>query len=474
MSTTGKQRARRIVQDTKGASYQLVDEVSRGGQGIVYRTNHPQVLVKGLKNKDEHGREIKDVQAIQRWREHIEWLIRQDLGALKIARPLILLAPPRNGYVMELMDGLVSLESVLNSFLEAGEESAQDYLKQGGLRRRLRILGQLARTLNQLHARGMLYGDLSPANIFVSDDPAHTETWLIDCDNISLEAYSGLTLHTVDYGAPEVVRGEKLLSSLTDCWSFAIIAYQLLTHNHPFKGDMINDGEPEDEEAALRGEHPWINDNDDFDNECSGNLPIHLVENSRLSELFHRCFEDGLKNPVARPTMAEWLEALTECDERLVHCASCGAHNLLPADFNEDGSQECFFCPSELDDSLVLFEEFIVPAAEGAATKNPDEWIATGRKVVLQSGDGRELKRLMPTFSYDRWPGDHLQVEYSENGLGIRPLPDGALHLQRGSTVKQLERYQGLKESLRGKHDDPYWIHVGELDQQHIVWQFRW
>ncbi|MEZ1376640.1 lipopolysaccharide kinase InaA family protein, partial [Enterobacter hormaechei] len=84
---------------------------------------------------------------------------------------------------MELMDGLVPLQSLLDSFINAEDEASADYLRQGGLRRRIRILSQLARTLNQLHARGMLYGDLSPSNIFVSDDTAHAETWLIDCDN---------------------------------------------------------------------------------------------------------------------------------------------------------------------------------------------------------------------------------------------------------------------------------------------------
>jgi DNA-binding helix-hairpin-helix protein with protein kinase domain len=466
MSTPSKQKAPPVLQDTKGASYQLVQEMSRGGQGIVYRTDHPQVLIKGFTNKDP--------QAIQRWRRHIEWLIRQDLGALKLSRPLILLAAPRSGYVMELMDGLVPLQSLLDSFIEAGDGASEEYLKQGGLRRRVRILCQMARTLNQLHAQGMLYGDLSPANIFVSDDPEHAETWLIDCDNISLESHSGLTLHTVDYGAPEVVRGDSLLSSLSDCWSFAVVSYQLLTHNHPFKGDLVNDGEPEDEEAAMRGEHPWINDPDNFDNECSGGLPIQLIEHSRLPELFRRCFEGGLNSPVERPSMSEWLEALSEIDERMVHCQGCGGHNLLPVDFSADASTECFFCPSSIDGSLVLFEEFIVPACEEGAAPVVEDWVATGRKVVLQPGDKRELKRLMPTFSYDRWPEDHLIVEYAEHGLGILPLPNGALHIQRGDTVKQIERYQGLKERLRGQHNAPYWIHIGELDEQHIVWQFRW
>ncbi|PCB62948.1 protein kinase, partial [Pseudomonas aeruginosa] len=150
-----------MVQDSKGSVYELTSELSSGGQGVVYRTQYPQALIKGFTNKDEQAR--------RRWREHIEWLTRQDLADLKLARPLELLAEPRCGYVMELMDGLVPLQGLLDSFANAEEEAHEDYLRQGGLRRRIRILGQMARTLNQLHGRGMLYGDLSPNNIFVSD-----------------------------------------------------------------------------------------------------------------------------------------------------------------------------------------------------------------------------------------------------------------------------------------------------------------
>ncbi|MEH9035987.1 protein kinase, partial [Klebsiella quasipneumoniae subsp. similipneumoniae] len=163
MTSIVKTQPKRVVKDTRGSSYELTEVINRGGQGIVYRTTYPQTLVKGFTNQDPQER--------QRWRNHITWLLSQDLSDLKLARPLILLAEPRFGYVMELMDGLVPLDSLLNSFINAGEESLADYLRQGGLRRRIRILCQLARTLNQLHARGMLYGDLSPSNIFVSDDP---------------------------------------------------------------------------------------------------------------------------------------------------------------------------------------------------------------------------------------------------------------------------------------------------------------
>lgn len=477
MTTTTTAQQKRVVQDTKGSVYELREELSRGGQGIVYRTQYPQVLIKGFINKDEQAR--------QRWHRHIAWLIHQNLSDLKLARPLALLAEPRFGYVMELMDGLVPLQGLLDSFVTAEEEASEDYLRQGGLRRRIRILSQLARTLNQLHGRGMLYGDLSPNNIFVSDDPAYAETWLIDCDNISLDSHSGLTLHTVDFGAPEVVSGEALLSSLTDCWSFAVIAYQLLTHNHPFKGGAVSEGEPEVEDAALRGEHPWINDSQDDSNACFANLPLQLLEHSKLPELFSRCFEAGLINPCERPAMAEWLEALIEVDERIYCCPGCGSTSLLPVDLLAVDDAQCFFCEEPADSRLVLFEEFIaLSAGQEGDVESPEELVATGRKVWLQPGGEIELKRLLPTFSYDRWPADHIRIEYSDKGLGIYPLPESQLQLQRGETIKPLQRYQGLKESLRGKDEEPFLIHVGEpaksdhkasgLPSSKVVWQFRW
>lgn len=469
MSAQKNSKTVRTVQDSKGSVYELRSELSRGGQGVVYHTQYPQVLVKGFTSKDERLR--------QRWRQRLAWLIRQDLADLKIARPLVLLAEPRCGYVMELMDGLVPLQSLLESYVAAGEEFLADYQRQGGLRRRIRILCQLARTLNQLHARGMLYGDLSPSNIFVSDDPAYAETWLIDCDNISLEAHSSLTLHTADYGAPEVVRGDGLLSSLTDAWSFAVIAYQLLTHNHPFKGEQVNDGEPEEEDAALRGERPWIYDGQDDTNACFNNLPIQLMEHSKLPGLFARCFEQGKVMPSERPGMAEWLEALSEVDERLIRCAECGATTLVPLSLQVLEDQQCFFCDEPLDTRAVLFEEFIELVPEDDQPEQqatPETPLATGRKVWLQPGQSVELKRLMPTFSYDLRPSDHIRIEYTDKGLGIYPLPKAQLTLQRGEAKKPLERYQGLKESLRGQHAEPYRIHVGDVQAAHVFWQFSW
>ncbi|HEC53893.1 MAG TPA: hypothetical protein ENI30_00775, partial [Gammaproteobacteria bacterium] len=119
---------------------------------------------------------------------------------------------------------------------------------------------------------------------------------------------------------------------------------------------------------------------------------------------------------------------------------------------------------------MVLFEEFItLPAEAQASCDAPAPMVATGRKVWLQAGGEVELKRLLPTFIYDQWPADHIRIEYGEKGLGIRPLPQCKLYIQRGAATKPLERYQGLKESLRRQYAEPYQIHVGELCCQPFI-----
>lgn len=158
MTSIVKTQPKRVVKDTRGSSYELTEVINRGGQGIVYRTTYPQTLVKGFTNQDPQER--------QRWRNHITWLLSQDLSDLKLARPLILLAEPRFGYVMELMDGLVPLDSLLNSFINAGEESLADYLRQGGLRRRIRILASWhAHSISFTHAACCMV--ISPPAIFL-------------------------------------------------------------------------------------------------------------------------------------------------------------------------------------------------------------------------------------------------------------------------------------------------------------------
>ena len=120
---------------------------------------------------------------------------------LHLAKPIALLAPPRVGYVMEFLSGMVPIKSLsrpkkddLSVINEKGISSW--YNESGGLRRRLQLLGRTAQLLGKMHSRGLVYSDPSPENIFVSESSSHLEVWFIDTDNIRSVDSLGSGLYT--------------------------------------------------------------------------------------------------------------------------------------------------------------------------------------------------------------------------------------------------------------------------------------
>jgi len=396
MSSPTTQKKNRTVIDSFGQDYELTGKLGEGGQGIVCTTNFPNVLVKIARKSSP--------EKLNNWLNKIDRLMRAPLNGLPIARPLARIVKPQPGYVMELMDGLVQLSKLMQESIDALHEDIglQKYINQGGIVRRLRILARLARTLAELHARGLAYGDLSPANLFVSRSIEHAEVWLIDSDNIDSQSQdSAHGVYTPDYGAPEILRRESGNNSLTDSWSFAILAYNLLIMAHPLKGDMVLEGEPELEESALRGELPWVDHPNDNRNQLTiTGLPRHLVLNTSLTELFDRCFNKGLSNPVERPSLAEWAEAFEVAVTQILECENCKSSYL----YNSNSKLNCPFCDHQNDaKNILLIKEYfyIPPSILLDEYKNvPEEvlrkncWVKTGEWQVLSRNSllGNESK----------------------------------------------------------------------------------
>ena len=227
-----------------------------------------------------------------------------------------------SGYVMELFTGMVPIRSLLYPPKGIGSV-AQWYFRGGGLRRRLRILARVAEVLSEMHGRGLVYTDLSPSNIFVSESSDADEVRLIDTDNVHPATSEGRSIYTPRYGAPEVVRRTGVPSSLGDAWTFAVVAFETLALVHPLLGDEVQYGEPEMEEQALEGRLPWIDAQDDDRNRSSDGIPRDIVLSPRLREDFGRAFERGLSDPEARPGLARWADRLHAAADRTVVCCEC-------------------------------------------------------------------------------------------------------------------------------------------------------
>lgn len=456
-------KSNRTVTDGNGHAFELTGKVGAGGQGVVCTTSIPGVLAKVARPGMPEERRVA-------WINRIRALMRRPLEGLQVAAPLALALHPRTGspvgYLMEVMDGLVPLTGLIET---AREENIEGYLRTGGLRKRMRILASLARTLADLHGRGLAYGDLSPANVFVSRSPDYSEVWLIDADNIDCVSHDGSQrIYTPDYGAPEILRGEAGISTLTDSWSFAVIAFRLLTLEHPLKGNIVVDGEPEIEERALRGGLPWIDHPEDRTNALEPNGLRHVVIEPGTLRLFNHCFGDGLVNPGLRPSMAEWAGAFEAAISKLADCGSCGGA------FHFGGSAECPFCGhAQPTGSVVLLRRYLyvppelLPEGMTEEERRRECWTRT-QDVVVVSKHPVELREFPVELSPD---GRNVcSVRLSEGGLLVEPGADADVSLQAGARVILLSRPQRLPPSP----GTAQYLHLGPADAAHTAWRIFW
>jgi eukaryotic-like serine/threonine-protein kinase len=303
---------KRTVTDENGAAHTLVRRLGVGGQGEVWLSGGGRRVVKLLSRAG-------DREALRR---RIAVVKRMDLQRLHVAKPLSLLRAPDVGYVAEFLDDMMPIGKLMAP--PRGARVASWYGEQGGLRRRLRLLAHAGEALAGLHARGLIYGDVSHHNVFVSAPPEAHEAWLIDLDNLRHDSDLETAVYTAGYGAPEVIQGKAGPSSLSDAWGFAVLAFQMLTLVHPFIGDLVHDGEPELEEAAFAGQLPWIDHPTDPRNRSTqGLLPRSLVLGKQLAKLAQDTFDHGLSDRLRRPGIGAWVERLHRAADQTLCCSRC-------------------------------------------------------------------------------------------------------------------------------------------------------
>ncbi|MFI5273005.1 MAG: serine/threonine-protein kinase [Ktedonobacterales bacterium] len=114
-----------------------------------------------------------------------------------------------------------------------------------------RLITQLARTLGDAHAAGLVHGDLKPANIFVRTAPSGQPLAALGDFGQSLLAPAAAAIaargstsrasadswaaQQLLFAAPEQLMGQSVAAS--DQYSLAAVAYLLLTGQPPFSGD---------------------------------------------------------------------------------------------------------------------------------------------------------------------------------------------------------------------------------------------
>jgi len=338
-----------VVYDEYGGRYRLKEEpLGRGGQGVVFETEHHELLVKLL--LDQEGRPVL-WDGAQRLRHRLEIVRTMELPD-QVAAPIALLSEYA-GYVMRMLRDMQPVSKIIQP---SGDEDPADFFRRtGGLGRRIRILHNLAVTLAGLHAMSMIYSDLSPNNVFVSTDPEHDTVWLIDADNLHYSTSRQSYVFTPDFAAPELLNGSRPATTLSDAWSFAVLAHLLLTMNHPFDGVGAESDDvtrwSEEDEWGDEGQRAWVFHPSDRSNPLPvdffpGN--VHRVFSPRLFRLFLQTFDAGRYDLMQRPGMGDWVHALRSAMLAVVD-GECG-HSYFGFK-----AEKCPWCGRKLP-NLLYFE----------------------------------------------------------------------------------------------------------------------
>ena len=357
------------VYDMSGRLYQCPMQhfIGKGGQGMVLRTLGDKYTAVKLACRNDEP--IEDEEGVRTYRKRIARIRHLPVpDALRLSVPIAILQNAA-GYVMRLLGDMASLKSLIPSYWNSAALSKvnvpqwlQDvpegvvrgalslYAETGGLRTRVDALLQLATTLARLHACGIVFGDLSPNNVQISTE-GELQVWLIDIDNLCYESEGeSICVYTPKYCAPEVANGTEGISQASDAYSFALLAFELLTTSHPFHGgkavmnsnwDEEDSSEDSIEAKADKGQVPWIYDTEDISNALENPNSFHSYTLSGpLFALFQLMFGQGRTSPVYRPPLWMWRSALAWTLDRTINCPSCGMGMVI----TEHNEKNCPFC----------------------------------------------------------------------------------------------------------------------------------
>jgi serine/threonine-protein kinase len=219
--------------------YELLQEIGRGGQGVVYRARQKSLnRIVALK-----------VIGLAHWatEAHVKRFRLEAEAAASLNHPCIVPI-----YEVGERDGACYFSMGL---VEGGQLDAVAKREPMPIRHAAELVAKLARTVHYAHEHGILHRDIKPGNILLDaeGDPHLTDFGLARL----VETESTVTrtlevLGTPSYMAPEQAVGNNAgVTSATDIYGLGAVLYQLLTGHPPFAGGttyetvrLVLDAEP--------------------------------------------------------------------------------------------------------------------------------------------------------------------------------------------------------------------------------------
>jgi serine/threonine protein kinase/Tfp pilus assembly protein PilF len=204
--------------------YELLEEVGRGGQGVVFRA----------RQKSLNRTVALKVISLGQWasKMHLRRFRREAEAAASLDHPGIVPI-----HEVGERDGSCYFSM---QFIEGGQLDEVVKHTPMPIRGAVELIAKVARTVQYAHEHGILHRDIKPGNILLDDkgEPHLTDFGLARL----IETESTMTrtlevLRTPSYMAPEQAVGNNAeLTSAVDVYGLGAVLYQLLTGHPPFAG----------------------------------------------------------------------------------------------------------------------------------------------------------------------------------------------------------------------------------------------
>jgi serine/threonine protein kinase/Tfp pilus assembly protein PilF len=206
------------------ADYELLEEIGRGGQGVVFRARQKS-LNRTVALKIISLGEWASKTRLKRFRLEAE-------AAARLEHPGIVPI-----HEVGERDGSCYFSM---KFVEGGQLDEVARREPMSISQAAELIAKVARTVHYAHERGILHRDIKPGNILLDQkgEPHLTDFGLARL----IETESTMTrtqevLGTPSYMAPEQAAGNNAaISSVTDVYGLGAVLYQLLTGHPPFAG----------------------------------------------------------------------------------------------------------------------------------------------------------------------------------------------------------------------------------------------
>jgi len=328
--------------DNFGNPLLLLNEIGRGGEGIVYNIQNNPLLVAKLYNSIVTSeKEEKISTMIKVGNERLLKLTTWPINSLHTSKSKLV------GFTMPKLMNYKPIFELYNPKLRLQEFPKADW--------RFLIYAAIntAKAFAVLHEAGHVIGDVNHGNLFVASDATvqfiDTDSFQIYSENKYWFCEVGVSTHQPPEMQNKTSYKGIIRTPNHDNFGLAIVIFQLLClARHPFSGRYLGAGDMPIEKAIV--EHRYAYSSSSISNMRPPpiSLSIHAIT-SDLRLNFERAFSKEGEQFGFRPSPNDWVTALTELSLKLKHCRVNLSHYFFQELTN------CPWCDIEAKSNTTIY-----------------------------------------------------------------------------------------------------------------------